>query len=92
MVLQHPVVVQLVAAFPAKAVALWYLGTSYNRVARSLSIAAMVLGFPKQYFTSHSLRRGGATAPLLRGVTFADIMVYGQWTRIAKETLQSRIW
>ena len=38
-----------------------------------------VLGFAKEAFRSHSLRRGSASELLQRGIAMPNIMLFGRW-------------
>ena len=62
---------------------------SYNVFARWLRKAAAALGNTEDW-TSHSLRRGGATELQRQGVPLADIMLQGRWlsSRSAREYLR----
>lgn len=53
---------------------------SYFTVGKSLQLCANCFGFGHVRFTTHSLRRGGATALYLHGMPFADIMFFGRWS------------
>eukprot|EP00959_Pyramimonas_sp_CCMP1952_P440387 9220337-Pyramimonas_sp.AAC.1 len=63
---------------------------SCPRLQRWLQKAANALGFGTVHWTSHGLRRGGATELLSRGVPLADIMLFGRWLseRSAREYLR----
>jgi len=63
---------------------------SYPRLQRWLQKAADALGFGAVHWTSHGLRRGGATELLSRGVPLSDIMLFGRWLsdRSAREYLR----
>ncbi len=63
---------------------------SYGRLQRWIQLASDSLGFGSVHWTSHSLRRGGATALLQENVPLADIMLYGRWAsqRSAQEYLR----
>ena len=53
---------------------------SYSRFQSWLRRAAGALGFGDVHWTSHGLRRGGATALLSAGHPLPNIMLYGRWT------------
>eukprot|EP00959_Pyramimonas_sp_CCMP1952_P091797 1921673-Pyramimonas_sp.AAC.1 len=50
---------------------------SYPRFQRWLQKAADALGFGAVHWTSHGLRRGGATGLLARGAPLADSILFG---------------
>lgn len=52
---------------------------TYSRYGRQLQRAAEALGFRSIRWTSHGLRRGGATQLLREGVPLADVMMAGRW-------------
>jgi len=52
---------------------------SYNRINYWLQKAALHFGYGHLRWTSHSLRRGGATSMLLEGIGFKDVQLYGRW-------------
>eukprot|EP00974_Lingulodinium_polyedra_P000839 79151-Lingulodinium_polyedra.AAC.1 len=52
---------------------------SYGRMSRWLERFSCALGLEGKLFTTHSFRRGGATAMLLRGESVETIMEYGRW-------------
>ena len=54
--------------------------TSYVTFSRWLKFAASWMGFGDLEVTSHSLRRGGATALLSLGYAFNDVQLYGRWS------------
>ena len=54
-------------------------GVSYNRLTYWLRRAARHLGFGALHWTSHGLRRGGASELCRRGANFKDIMLLGRW-------------
>jgi integrase len=53
--------------------------TSYTTVNRWISKASSALGFPTDQWRSHSMRRGGATALSLRGLSLHQVMEAGRW-------------
>ena len=53
--------------------------STYSRFARRLEAAVSMLGFEKGTFRTHSLRRGGATALALAGLSMKDLMLAGRW-------------
>eukprot|EP00974_Lingulodinium_polyedra_P114873 11124913-Lingulodinium_polyedra.AAC.1 len=57
-----------------------FVPLSYNGFRLWLQRGAAGLGFHADTFRTHSLRRGGATALALNGMTFADIMLAGRWS------------
>jgi len=63
---------------------------SYNRLQRWLKKACAALGFEGQAWTSHSMRRGGATHLLTQDMPLSDIMLRGRWKteRSAREYLR----
>jgi len=52
---------------------------SYNRLNYWLRRGSQAFGFGHLRWSSHSLRRGGATAMVLDGHPFKDVQVYGRW-------------
>jgi integrase len=63
---------------------------SYTTLQRWLQRSADSLGFGAVHWTSHGLRRGGASELLRRGVPLSDIMLFGRWLseRSAREYLR----
>ena len=53
---------------------------SYSTFRKWLRRAAPALGFEEGFYTSHSMRRGGATEMTRAGVPLLDAMHYGRWT------------
>ena len=53
--------------------------TSYTTGNRWISKASTSLGFPADQWRSHSMRRGGATALSLRGLSLHQVMEAGRW-------------
>jgi integrase len=49
-------------------------------VSRALQRAASIAGIAEVHYTSHSLRRGFATAAHAQGSTLREIQVHGRWT------------
>ena len=66
------------------------VATTYSTFSRWLRRAAEALGMGHVEWSSHSLRRGGATELQRRNVPLADIMLFGRWlsTRSAREYLR----
>ena len=64
-----------------------FFRTSYSKVRRLIALLATALGVASVGFRSQSLRRGGAAELLMRGIPFADILLYGRWRggRAARE-------
>jgi len=58
-------------------------GISYNTFRRWFGRSCVALGFDEGYYSSHSLRRGGATELVRRGFPLMDVMQYGRWASIA---------
>ena len=56
--------------------------TSYARCCDRLTRACAILGFDRVHWTSHGLRRGGATELLRQGVPLENIMVHGRWLSV----------
>ena len=56
-----------------------FIGLSYSTVMKHLDRALVAFGFSSKAFTTHSCRRGGATAMSLKGWTYADIVLFGRW-------------
>ena len=54
----------------------------YSRVAYWIRRGARILGHGDIAYRSHSLRRGGATALFLAGVSFENIMMIGRWSQV----------
>jgi integrase len=52
---------------------------SYAKLQYWLRKAAAALGFGSMHWTSHGLRRGGATELLRQGCSLANIMLFGRW-------------
>ena len=52
---------------------------SYTTFRKWLRRASAALGFSEGYFTSHSMRRGGATEMARAGIPLLDVMQYGRW-------------
>ena len=81
-VISHPAVVAWLRSYLA-----WHTGAnherafsvSYTTVAKWLRRAAAALNFADLDISTHSLRRGGATELLRRGVPFAEIALFGRW-------------
>ena len=65
---------------------MYLLPTTYKRVASRFSKACRALGLPGEW-TTHSLRRGGATELLIRQVPVEDIMLFGRWASVASARL-----
>ena len=65
----------------------YFFQTSYSRVRRLIDTLARILGLGEIGFRSHSLRRGGATELLMRGIDFGNILLFGRWRaeRAARE-------
>jgi integrase len=57
----------------------WFVGTSYNTMQRWLRKAAAALGLGHVGWSTHSLRRGGATAMYMAHMPLREIMLYGRW-------------
>ena len=56
----------------------YFCQCSYSQLQRSLRQATRALGFGDSWST-HGLRRGGATAMLAAGAPLPNIMLYGRW-------------
>lgn len=52
---------------------------AYHTLQKRLQQAAAAMGFASVHWTTHSLRRGGATAMLQAGTPLSDIMLRGRW-------------
>lgn len=65
---------------------------AYHTLQKRLQQAAAAMGFAAVHWTTHSLRRGGATAMLQTGTPLSDIMLTGRWLseRSAREYLRRR--
>ena len=50
---------------------------------KHLLLSADRLGFPEFRFTPHSLRHGGATAAILRGMAADDVRLRGRWANLS---------
>ena len=68
---------QFLARFPRRPDEL-LIGASYFIFTKWFRKALEALGVAEPY-RSHSLRRGGATALFMEGVSLPNIMVYGRW-------------
>ena len=81
--LSHPATVawmrRFMMMFACKDVDAHFTGCSYNRLARWLQKACDALGFGGVRWTSHGLRRGGATELMMQGMSLPDIMLRGRW-------------
>eukprot|EP00972_Heterocapsa_arctica_P001220 177817-Heterocapsa_arctica.AAC.1 len=55
------------------------VGVSYGTFNKWIRRATDKLGFNTFAWTTHSLRRGGATELLRLGVSLPDIMLHGRW-------------
>ena len=60
-----------------------WLPCSYARVATWLDRLGNFLGLAELGFTSHSLRRGGATQLLINRMGLEQIMLYGRWAKVS---------
>ena len=60
---------------------------SYSKVSYWLSRCCAVFGLAEVHFTTHSLRRGGATELLRLGWRVEDICVYGRWQSLSSARL-----
>ena len=58
-------------------------GASYNTFRRWFGRSCIALGFEAGYYSSHSLRRGGATELVRRAFPLMDVMQYGRWVSFA---------
>jgi hypothetical protein len=58
------------------------VGVSYGTFQRWLQKAAVDIGFGPVPWTTHSLRRGGASELALLGMSVVDIMEFGRWLNI----------
>lgn len=56
-----------------------FFKVSYSTVAMWLTRASFAVGLGWLLLRTHSCRRGGATALLLRGLDFPSIALYGRW-------------
>ena len=56
-----------------------FCSISYTTFRKWLRRASVALGFEGSFFTSHSMRRGGATEMVRSGVPVLDTMQYGRW-------------
>ena len=56
---------------------------SYNQFNSELKRRCVIAGINKEGISTHSLRRGGATALFASGVPEAAIMAHGRWTSLA---------
>lgn len=81
-ILSHPTVLQFVRNYKATLTSRdaehRFLPISCNKLQRWLQKALDALGFPGRW-TSHGLRRGGATELLRRGVPLPEIALMGRW-------------
>ena len=81
--LSHPATVawvrRFMQTFACKDVDAYFTNCSHNRLARWLQKACEALGFGGVHWTSHGLRRGGATELMLQGMSLPDIMLRGRW-------------
>jgi integrase len=87
-VLSHPIVLTWLAAFSK-----WklkhgafrgldssrFIGVSYGRLLYWTRRAAESLGLGELSLTTHTYRRSGATALVLLGTPFEDVMLFGRW-------------
>jgi hypothetical protein len=55
------------------------VGCSYNTMQRWMRRAFQALGFEGDDWTSHGLRRGGATDLYMSGMPLTDLMLFGRW-------------
>ena len=53
---------------------------TYPSVSRDLARVSSLLGVGFAQFTTHSFRRGGASALALAGMPMQDIMMFGRWS------------
>ena len=60
-----------------------WLPCSYARVARWLDRLGGFFGLVELGFTSHSLRRGGATQLLINRMSIEHIMFFGRWAKLS---------
>ena len=65
------------------------LPTSYKKVATSFSKACTLLQVPG-HWTTHSLRRGGATEMLIQQYSLETIMEFGRWASVSSARLYLR--
>ena len=56
-----------------------FCSISYTTFRKWFRRASVALGFEGTFFTSHSMRRGGATEMARAGVPVLDTMQYGRW-------------
>ena len=78
--INNPQVISLLRVFVSRrAASERLLATSYHRVNVMLQASMNSLGFDKVRFTTHSLRRGGATALAMAGWPLSSIMDAGRW-------------
>ena len=68
---------------------MYLLPATYKRVSSGFARACRVLGL-SGVWTTHSLRRGGATELLTQQVPVEDIMTYGRWASVASARLYLR--
>jgi hypothetical protein len=66
-----------------------FLPTTYKRVTGGFQRACNALGLPPM-FTTHSLRRGGATELLIRQCPIENIMEFGRWASLTSCKLYLR--
>ena len=81
--LDHPTVVCWLRGYRAHvgrfALSCRVCPSSYHAFTRWFYRAAAALGFGATTWTSHGLRRGGATELLRRGYPLSTIMLHGRW-------------
>ena len=58
-------------------------GVSYSTFRKWMRRSIACLGFEPGYYTSHSLRRGGATEMARAGVPLMDVMIFGRWASLS---------
>ena len=93
-VISHPAVLSWCrfcrAKYPTKRAGDKVVGCSYSTSNKWMRKATSKLGFHTHNWTSHSLRRGGATELLRLGASLPDIMLHGRWlsARSAREYLR----
>ena len=68
--------------FPTKGRSNIWLPCSYARVSRWLERLGHFFGLDALGFTSHSLRRGGATQLLINRMSVEQIMLFGRWAKL----------
>ena len=61
----------------------YFLPRSYARASFWMQKLGMLFGLEALGFTSHSLRRGGATQLLLQRASVEEIMIFGGWAKLS---------